>query len=581
MTRTGTSRARAPEAQQPRPRALPGAPRPFLRQLILLVPVVVDLAVTILAGQTATFGREYVTGVCFLGALALAALGGGISARKRGDASLMVPLSVALLVGDLAAIGLLRLVPGGSGIGALAVLPAMWLGADLRLRGVALSLTATTLLVSAPSLVYLGNDTLWWSRALVLPTVATLCSLTVARTGSVWSRQNQELERQGRLVEEALLQATTQRALNEAIISTVDVGLLAIDDDGTFTAVNPRQVEFLRLAYPDGPPNQVGRDDGAVFGADRVTRLAPHELPEVRALRGESIADVVVWVGESRQEQRALSVSAGPVVDAAGTFRGAVLVSKDVTDLVAALKVKDDFVASVSHELRTPLTSIMGYLDLVLDDEQSVSPGVRRRLEVAKRNSVRLLRLVGDLLSTAQADEGRLSLDLDQVDLAAMLDQALTEHGPHAQEKQVSLERELPATMVIRADPVRLRQLVDNLISNAIKYTQAGGGVTVGLERLHLDVVLVVRDTGIGISTEHLPLVFTRFFRTPDVESRAIQGIGLGLAITKSIVDAHEGQIKVTSNFGRGSTFVVHLPVSGPGPRALWSLGEDDLADAG
>ena len=166
-----------------------------------------------------------------------------------------------------------------------------------------------------------------------------------------------------------------------------------------------------------------------------MTRLAPHELPEVRALRGESIADVVVWVGESRQEQRALSVSAGPVVDAAGTFRGAVLVSKDVTDLVAALKVKDDFVASVSHELRTPLTSIMGYLDLVLDDDAVGQP---RRTRVGSRSPSGTRSACCGSSATScppprRTRDGSPSTSTRSTS-AALLDQALTEHGPHAQD---------------------------------------------------------------------------------------------------------------------------------------------------
>ena len=546
-------------------RAVTAVPQPLVRQAVLVVPLLIDLVVVLASGRQSDLNGFYLAGG---GVLALATLAAVLTSRRAtraGRRRVPVAVASAILLTDLAAIGLMQLVSGGNGLMLLAVLPAMWLGADLRMRGVGLTLVGTTLLVSAPALVYFDFAHSAWSRSLLLPVVVSLCSLTVAGTGQVWARQNLELERQGRRLEDALSEVMANRALNDAIVSTVDVGLVALDRDGEYKSVNPRHADFMRLAFPTGHAGRAGQL-GEVFSADHATRLRRDEMPTVRAMNGEKFADLVIWVGEDRANQKALSVSAGPVLDAEGSFDGAVLVYKDITDLMAALKVKDEFVASVSHELRTPLTSIMGFLDLVLDEADAVTPAARRQLDVVKRNSVRLMRLVGDLLFTAQVDEGHLALTLGDVDLAAMLRQALADHAPGAAEDRVSLHSSVPVSLVLRGDPTRVRQLVDNLLSNAIKYTPPGGSVTVRARARQGEVVLMVTDTGIGISVEDQRRLFTRFFRTQDVENRAIQGIGLGLAITKSIVDAHEGRIQVASRSGRGSTFVVSLPTAGPDP---------------
>jgi len=328
--------------------------------------------------------------------------------------------------------------------------------------------------------------------------------------------------------------------------------------------VNPRHHEFLELTYPDGHHGRAGQL-GFSYAANRLTRLAPDEMPTVRAMRGEEFSDCVIWIGADRDTQKALSVSAKSVLDAEGEFDGAVLVYQDITDLMSALRIKDDFVASVSHELRTPLTAIMGFLDLVLDEEDSVSATARQQLVVVKRNSERLLRLVSDLLSAAQARNGRLSLDVEQVDLAGLAWQAVADLAPRAAVDGVALLHDLPKESVIAADPVRIRQVVDNLLSNAVKYTPAGGTVTLRLvEEAHDEIALLIEDTGIGIEERELSQLFTRFFRTQDAEMRAIQGVGLGLAITKSIVESHDGHIEVESRAGSGSTFRVLLPRSGP-----------------
>jgi signal transduction histidine kinase len=254
------------------------------------------------------------------------------------------------------------------------------------------------------------------------------------------------------------------------------------------------------------------------------------------------------------------------VIDARGVFCGSVLSYHDVTDLMAALSVKDEFVASVSHELRTPLTSILGFLELVLDDD-AVSPSVRMQLDVIHRNGERLLGLVGDLLLAAQAAEGRIALTKQATDVSSLAQEAVAELLPRAAAKGVTVQCDTAADVVLLVDPLRTRQVVDNLVCNAIKYTPPGGAVVLSVTDTGGEVVLAVSDTGIGVSAEDRERLFTRFFRSSDAHDLAIQGIGLGLAICKSIVDAHGGTIELESEVGRGSTFRVRLPrVELPGP---------------
>ena len=557
--------------------ALTDLRKPLVRQCVLLVPMALDLVVLLLLGSPQTVGAFYLTG---LGLVILATVVTAVARCGSAPSSLVAAAVSVVPMVDLAAIGLMRLVPEGNGLGVLAVLPAMWLAADHRMRGVVAALVGTLVLVALPSLLYFGADVAWLSRALALPTIVAMCAVTVAGTTQLWERQNHELEEQGHRLEGALAESLASRTLNEAIVTTVDVGLVALDRDGAYKVVNPRHLEFLRLALPDGHEDQAGQV-GFSYAADRVTLLAPEDMPTVRAMRGEEFAGYVVWIGQDPASQKALSVSARPVRDAAGDFDGAVLVYQDITDLMSALKIKDDFVASVSHELRTPLTAIMGFLDLVLDEEDSVSASARQQLAVVKRNSERLLRLVSDLLFAAQAREGRLTLDVEEVDLASLAWQAVADLAPRAALENVALLHHLPSSSTVVADPVRIRQVVDNLLSNAVKYTPAGGKVAIRLlDDPGDEVVLVIEDTGIGIDGRELSRLFTRFFRTQDAETRAIQGVGLGLAITKSIVESHDGHIEVESVVGEGSTFRVVLPRTGPhSAPGLEAASSDALSD--
>lgn len=226
-------------------------------------------------------------------------------------------------------------------------------------------------------------------------------------------------------------------------------------------------------------------------------------------------------------------------------------------------RLKDEFLSLVSHELRTPLTSIRGYLDLVLDEEAGeLNAEQRRFLQAVERNSGRLLRLVGDLLFVAQADAGRLSLEQAKVDLAGLAADCVEGAAPAAAEKSITLVLDATPVPAFVGDRGRLAQVLDNLVSNALKFTPEGGTVEVSTKLTGNRVSIEVSDTGIGIPVADQPRLFERFFRSSVAEDQAIPGTGLGLAIVKAIVEAHGGEIMLDSKEGRGTTFRVDLPLA-------------------
>jgi signal transduction histidine kinase len=216
-------------------------------------------------------------------------------------------------------------------------------------------------------------------------------------------------------------------------------------------------------------------------------------------------------------------------------------------------------VALISHDLRTPLTSIMGYLELVLDDD-NLTEEQRGFLNVADRNADRLLRLVNDLLFVARFEAGELELRPTELDLAAVVRQSVEESGPRAAAGGVELTCEAGAVSAVQADKGRMFQLVENLVSNAIKFTPEGGEVRVSVTPVNGVVRLEVADTGIGIASGEQERLFERFFRASTASEHQIPGTGLGLYITRAIVEAHGGSIAVRSDPGEGTSFCVELP---------------------
>jgi signal transduction histidine kinase len=223
--------------------------------------------------------------------------------------------------------------------------------------------------------------------------------------------------------------------------------------------------------------------------------------------------------------------------------------------------LKDEFISLVSHELRTPLTSIRGYVELLQEDD-GLGEEQQRYLGVVDRNSARLLDLVSDLLFLAQVDAGKLTFELQPVDLEVLVAECIEASQPTAAAKEIELvasTERLPTP--VQGDPARLAQVLDNLVSNALKFTPAGGRVEVGLSAVDGAAVVEVGDTGLGLTEDEQGQLFERFFRSSRASENAIPGTGLGLAIAKTIVERHGGRIELESAVDLGTTVRVELPL--------------------
>jgi signal transduction histidine kinase len=224
--------------------------------------------------------------------------------------------------------------------------------------------------------------------------------------------------------------------------------------------------------------------------------------------------------------------------------------------------MKDEFVSLVSHELRTPLTSIRGYLDLLLEEGGNLTPEQERFLGVVDRNSERLLDLVGDLLFLAQVDAGKLTIEREDVDFEQVVQDSVETLRPIAESRRTKLVTSIAPVPRLVGDRARLAQVLDNLLSNALKFTPEGGRVSVSLHADGDRAVVEVQDNGVGIPGAEQNRLFERFFRSSRATENAIPGTGLGLAITKAIAERHGGRISVESEEDVGTSVRVELPLA-------------------
>jgi len=251
-----------------------------------------------------------------------------------------------------------------------------------------------------------------------------------------------------------------------------------------------------------------------------------------------------------------------PVLDDRGGFLGRIWTLREVTQQRELDRLKDDFVATVSHELRTPLTSMMGFLEMIREGEAGeLNDEQKRFLAIVYRSSERLQRLVGDLLFVARLDANGLQLQFGEAQLDEIVRDTVESTAALARARGVELVAELDPVPPVTGDRERLAQLIGNLVSNALKFTPAGGRV---IARTFLDgsyAVVEIQDTGIGIPRAEQSRLFQRFFRSSTATEQAIPGTGLGLVISKAIAEAHGGTIGVTSAPGEGTCFRVQIPL--------------------
>jgi PAS domain S-box-containing protein len=236
---------------------------------------------------------------------------------------------------------------------------------------------------------------------------------------------------------------------------------------------------------------------------------------------------------------------------------------EQVATLAELNRLKSEFVATVSHELRTPLTAVVGFSELLMEEE-GLTDEQHEYVEVIDRSAARLLRLVGDLMLLARAESGGLELEIGALDVAKLCREAAEESAPADQGRGVTMTTDIVDGPRGRGDAVRLRQVIDNLMSNARKFTPSGGTVTLRARSHGDDWIVEVADTGIGIAPEEQEHIFDRFYRASNAAHDHAPGIGLGLAVTRAIVELHGGTISLSSELGVGTTVRVALPLAGP-----------------
>jgi two-component system, OmpR family, phosphate regulon sensor histidine kinase PhoR len=341
--------------------------------------------------------------------------------------------------------------------------------------------------------------------------------------------------------------------------------------EASFAALqtSQRQLETLLNSMQDAVI-AVGPDRRVQWANQSMDKLAPQRTrvhaPLVETVRDPDFLKAVHAANESRKptSARAASVVPGRTFDvtvAPLPGGGSVAVLRDLTERERAEKTRRDFIANVSHELRTPLTSIQGYTETLLDSGQE-NDHTRDFLEIIRKNASRMARLTEDLLTLARVESGEQRFSLQAVSPGEVIQEAEREFREIAKSQNVDLQIENGALPSVNADPEALHQVFSNLVDNALKYGASGGRIVIGAQPSPIGVEFYVRDFGPGISSEHLPRLFERFYRVDKARSRESGGTGLGLAIAKHIVLAHGGTIRAESELNHGSVFLFTLPLA-------------------
>lgn len=259
-------------------------------------------------------------------------------------------------------------------------------------------------------------------------------------------------------------------------------------------------------------------------------------------------------------EKRKYDVHVGPIeIDNA---KNAVGVFYDITKIEHLETVRQAFLSNISHELRTPLTSILAFVETLEDGAIDDGENNKRFLQVIRKNAERMHHLIDDILELSSIESGNIRIEITQVHLAPHIEEVFTNLSAKAAERNIKLINKTPPDTLIFADVMRLEQMLTNLIDNAVKFNREGGRVIVGHTRNGIKDSILVKDTGEGISGEHLQRIFERFYRADRARtSREVGGTGLGLAIVKHLARLHGGEVSVKSVIGEGTTFAIDLPL--------------------
>ncbi|KKB43313.1 two-component system histidine kinase PnpS [Bacillus thermotolerans] len=332
------------------------------------------------------------------------------------------------------------------------------------------------------------------------------------------------------------------------LIENIESGLLLIDDRGFVVMVNRSFKQLFHL-------------EGQRLIKKRYHQVIPHkeavEVVEEVFMKEEHVRrQLILPVGIERKH---FEVSGAPIIGTNDEWKGILVVFHDITSLKRLEQMRKDFVANVSHELKTPITSIKGFTETLLDGAMEDKEALKMFLDIILKESERMQTLVMDLLELSKIEQKGISLNVSEVAVDQLIKEVVLVLQSRFEEKQLGLTVDLQDDLFIKGDASRLKQVFVNLLTNATLYTQRGGNVSVRAFGQEDQVVVEVKDNGIGISSEELPRIFERFYRVDKARSRNSGGTGLGLAIVKHIIEAHKGEITVESKVNEGTTFTVYL----------------------
>ncbi|MBE3595619.1 MAG: PAS domain-containing protein [Hydrogenibacillus sp.] len=332
------------------------------------------------------------------------------------------------------------------------------------------------------------------------------------------------------------------------ILTNMTSGVVLLDPRGRVLFANRAALALFSLG---------GR---AITGRHHVEAFRLFELSQLVELVRESKAaarrELIVYF----PEERVLDVHLVPLFDDAPRLDAILLVAHDITDIRRLERIRSEFVANASHELKTPVTSIQGFAETLLDGALDEAEEARRFVEIIYHESERLKRLIQDILDLSRIEGRRLPLDYRDVHIQSLFEDILLQVEKERSRKSMVLTAEVDPRLHIESDYDRLKQILLNLVVNAVQYTPEGGRIALRAEDEGEDVVFVVQDNGIGIPKRDLDRIFERFYRVDKARSRNSGGTGLGLSIVRHLVELLGGEIRVESTEGVGSTFYVRLP---------------------
>lgn len=375
------------------------------------------------------------------------------------------------------------------------------------------------------------------------------------------------LEEKVQRLADALQEQEREASLQEAILESATEGIIVTDEDGWAIRLNAAAERILGVSREQllGRPIR-----------QALESLIVHSVEDIDALQTplQTLFEV---------EGKRIAVNAAPVQLPSGEHLGTVAVLRDVTREVLAEQSKREFIANISHELRTPLTAILGYSEALYSGMVGpLAPTQSTFIHITHDNARRLVAIANNLIAIAESELGRLELNYAPTDLGLLVGKVLESFVPQMKARQLEWRLEVDDDLPqAELDPLRIRQVVANLISNAVKFTYPGGRITVGVTTVPEPdgaaprfCRLWVQDTGIGIPVEEQSRVWERFYRSEDHLRMAAGGLGVGLSIVKSLTEAHGGRVWLESAPGRGSTFTVLLPIRRVSPPAI-ATGEE------